>query len=439
MEGERCRSATPARRGASTPHSLGVDCWTVPLLPRASPTPAGPLGALLLLAAAASASLWRPWGVFAFPSLRFFAHTGLVVGAWLLVAFAATAALRRWRRLLAACVAAPAGTFLAAGILGPLVFPASERVLWGGLLAVSGVWLLTAGRWLLGLPTTEAPAALAAAAGLLLGAAEGAVLVLAERPPPAATHPAGGALPPAGGGEKLVELECGAATLEVTPLLTLVSTSRDGFWPGFSARDSLEGPPPPEGPSRRAALSHGPTSIDATTVLPAGVASHLGSFTDVTVVGALRPAIHFEGTPSEARLGFHVFDYPHGRPAHFAYVRGGRVHVARGTDAEKGPFVELAEGRLPDDGVLRFTLYDGDAALCTMAFHDFAAQADTTSESPAAGEGIPPNAIQFGVLARGAGHPFIHLGLAETGIGVGLRTVWHARGTYRNRVEVIPR
>jgi hypothetical protein len=383
-----------------------------------------------VLTAAWSASAWRPWGTFPLGSPRFFAHSGLVLGAWLVVAVASWAVVRGRHWLLTACFTAPAGALLAAAVTGLQTFPDALPVLWGALLAAGALWLLVGRRLVL-----TAAFSSAVALGLFLGGAAGVLLILAERPPPPGTRPRGGGLPAPDELEGELTLSCGAARLRIHPLLLLDATSRDGFWPGFSLADPLEGAPQLAGPGRRAALSHGPDSVDATTVLPHPVASHLSRFTDVFLEGTTRPGVHFAGTAEGVVFPFEPFDYPKGRPAHFAFVRGADLVVARGTDAEKGPFVPLAGGPLPD-GVLRFTLFDGAAPLCTVAFLDFAAQADVDSESPTAGEGVAPNVIQFGLPGQGPARPMLHLSLAETSIGGGLETVRHASGTYRNRIRV---
>jgi hypothetical protein len=59
-----------------------------------------------------------------------------------------------------------------------------------------------------------------------------------------------------------------------------------------------------------------------------------------------------------------------------------------------------------------------------LTFLDFATQADTTSESPTSGEGVPLNVIQYGL----GGRP------RRDSIGAGLETIRHTAGTSRNRV-----
>jgi hypothetical protein len=289
---------------------------------------------------------------------------------------------------------------------------------------VAGLWLLSSARLIFASPV--------ALIGLVAGALGGGLHLAARRPLPAATTPSALPLPAGDELQGSLVLSCGHASLRVNPLLAMQATSADGFWPGLSARDSLEGEPALQGAERRAFLHHTTQSVDALTVLPHEVTSHLNRFTDLRLVGAQHPRLQFEGT---APLDFLPFDYPQGRVAYFAYVTAHELVVAHGSNAEKGPFIRVASAPLRDE-VLRVTLFDGAEPLCTLAFLDFITQADRTNESPTAGEGLPPNVVQFGLPGRGEPVPMMHLSLAETGIGAGRDTIRHAPGTYRNRIRV---
>jgi hypothetical protein len=383
---------------------------------------------VLALAAVAFGMTWalrRPWGTFSLNSLHFWADEALAPAMWVVVALAAGCARTGRTGWLAALVAVPPGGFIGAALFGTSRFSTTTRSLWGALFLVAALWLLASARLLLSSRLTVL--------GLLLGMAGGALHLAARVPPPAQTHGSGEPLPEPADLKGVLNLPCGRATLVVHPLLELEATSRDGFWPGLSTTDPLEGAPGLSGPERRAFLTHGPDWLEALTVLPREVASHLNRFTDLRITGASHLRIAFEGQP--APLDFLPFDYPRGRVAWFAYVSGSQLVVAHGSSAEKGPFVRVAS--LPLDGErLGFTLFDGEEPLCSVAFLDFVRQADAVNESPTAGEGVPPNVIQFGIPANGPGVPVMHLSLAETGIGAGRDTIRHAAGNYRNRIRI---
>jgi hypothetical protein len=199
-----------------------------------------------------------------------------------------------------------------------------------------------------------------------------------------------------------------------------------------SPRDPLEEPLLLEGPGRRAALVHTDTTLDAVTEVPREVRSHLNTFTTLLLRDAVKPRVRFDALA--ATFDVLPFDYLRGRPAQFAYLTGRTLVVARGHDAEKGPFEELSRG--PIGEALSLTFFDGERALCTVRFDDFVRQADVGTLSPTAGEGVTANVVQFGLPAQDPNLAWVHLSLAETGIGAGLETVRHAPGVYVNHLEV---
>lgn len=371
-------------------------------------------------------ALWRPFGTFSLNSLHFWADQAIVMAMWGAVGLAFLAARTHRTGWLAALSALAPGGFLGAGAVGSWLFPSTMPRLFGALFLVAAVWLLVSARLVL--------ASRAAVFGLLIGGTGGALHLVARRPPLAATKPSLLPLPPQDQVEGSAVLECGSASLNLKPLLAMQATSQDGFWPGLSAKDPLEGEPRLEGSERRASLQVSKDTVDAFTLLPHEVASHLNRFTDLRVVGTQQPRIQFEGTATQ--FDFLPFDYPTGRVAYFAFVTPRELVVAHGSNAEKGPFVRVATAALTSE-VLRFTLFDGSRPLCTLEFLDFIGQADRTNESPTAGEGVPPNVIQFGVPGRGEPVPTLHISLAETGIGAGRDTIRHSAGSYRNRIRVI--
>jgi hypothetical protein len=402
--------------------------------------------ALGLLSTGATLALWRPAGVFIPFSLWWWASSGVVWAGWLLVGFAAWAAWSKHAVLLGAAVTSPAGLLLALGLAGRLSFFATPPRFWAGVSLLGAMWLIAFARTIRAFQGRARGAVLA---GMLAGAPLGAAWVRAQVPPPPGTLPSLSALPPhravaAPDGvvvaQEVITLPCGRARLTLWPLLTFRDSSRDGFWPGV-APTPFEGPPPLEGPERRAELTvsavDGGVLVEATTWLPKPLHSHLNAFTELEVEGLVAPRVRFAAVPNEA-FEMRAFDYPQGRPARFAYLSAaGQLEVAQGTDAEKGPFSQLGHGPLARGAPLTVSLLDGDGPVCVLDFLDFTAQADTTL-SPAAGEGVATNVLQFGIPVQPPGPPMLHLSLAETGIGAGRPAVTHERGVYRNRVLLRP-
>lgn len=421
-----------------------------------------PVLGLGFIAAGTSAVAWRAPGVFPLSDPLWWSSTGLVLGAWLVVALAGLAAWRRWPAVLAAALLVPGGALVAIGVAGRLTFPWSLRVAWAIPFLLGVMWtlgLLRAVRRL------DAPARGWAWSGLVPGVLVGASLVQSRVPPPPATHPrfatwaeaqravqADAALsidalplPPHHPGEPVslvaptpdedgrLKLPCGTAALELSARLTFQSTSRDGFWPGLSTPERLGG-----AQALSVSQREGAWHLDARTEVPRAVHAHLNTFAEVRLTGLSRPAVQLSPTGA-ARYELLPFDYPRGRPARFAWLGPtSDFVVAQASDAEKGPFIELGRGRLAPNEALTVTVLEDDSPQCDVTFLDFAAQADT-SRSPTAGEGVAVNVVQFGLPAKAPGVAVVHLSLAETGIGAGLDTVAHAPGVYRNRVRVTPR
>ncbi len=381
------------------------------------------LTSLGMVTLAFAVAVWRPLATFPVDSLRFWADDGVVALSVALLGLATVGAWRGSLPLLAVCVAAPAGAFVGAAGVCFVCFTASPSVP-GLLLLAAGLWLLGSRRFVFQTPV--------AVVGLTLGALGGALHLGARRPPVAATHPAGGTVPASADTSLRLDFPCGPATLSIAPALTFESATIDGFWAGLSRPDPLTEAPRLDGPAQRAAISHGATTVDAVTEVPREVRSHLNTFTNLVLHDVARPRLRFEAL--QATFDLLPYDYPRGRPAQFAYVTGRTLVVARGHDAEKGPFEEL--GRGPIGEALSLTFFDGERALCTVRFDDFVRQADVTTVSPTAGEGVTVNVVQFGIPAQGPGLPWVHLSLAETGIGAGLETVRHAPGVYVNHLEV---
>jgi hypothetical protein len=183
--------------------------------------------------------------------------------------------------------------------------------------------------------------------------------------------------------------------------------------------------------------SAAPQRVGITTVssLPHTVWSHLNTFTELTIVGHRRLSVAFSPCP-EAPVEFKPMEYPAGAPARFAYLSAdGMFHVVEARSAEKGPFRELASGRL-DGEPLTLTLYDEQTPFVQISFEDFAPQA-STQLSPTGGWGVPENAIEFSLQGNDPdAMASVFLTLAATSVGRGYDSVGHAPGVYRNGMEV---
>ena len=131
-------------------------------------------------------------------------------------------------------------------------------------------------------------------------------------------------------------------------------------------------------------------------------------------------------------------DYPVGRPCRAAYLGAdGIFRVVQASNAEKGPFLELASGPLTSGEPLSITLHDEERPVCRLMFSDYAAQV-STALSPTAGWGAPCNAIEFSLSGdRSASDAMIYFTLAGTSLGRGWDSVGHAAGTYRNRMQLL--
>ena len=100
---------------------------------------------------------------------------------------------------------------------------------------------------------------------------------------------------------------------------------------------------------------------------------------------------------------------------------------------EGGPIRLEATARLPHP---IFSQLDQGVARARVVFDDWSAQAGT-APSPAAGWGVPVNAIEFSLAGDRPGSPAgIYITLAGTSVGRGWDSVGHAAGTYRNRIRI---
>jgi hypothetical protein len=341
----------------------------------------------------------------------------------------------------------PGVALLAGGLAGRLVFPAADAVFFAGPFALGGLWLVTTLRAYRTLGGRARWGALALSG---LGAPLGVIQATARAPLPPDTRPllttlAEAPMVPDGGltdSDEPLRFPCGEAQLRLLPFVRFDDASVDGFWPlrRTPVVEKLVEAPALSGPSRRATLVvtdvDAGVLVEAATLVPRDVAAHLSRFTEVALSGLSAPGLRFDATGDTAYPAT-VYDYPRGRPVHFAAFTGDALRVWRATSAEKGPFIEVGRGPLGRGEPLGLTVLDGDEAQCHLTFLDFTAQA-STQRSPTAGEGVPVNVVQFGRFASADAPVGLILSLAATGIGSGFETTQHAAGVYRNRIILSP-
>ena len=405
---------------------------------------------LTLCALGATSTLWRRVNVFPAEHPLWWATTGTVFAAWLVVALAVMGAVSKRPALTFTVALAPGVMLMSGGLAGRFSFDQTDGTFFGAPFAVGVLWLLTTFRSYRALPTRRRSTLVAVS---LLFAPLGVVQIRARVPTPAGSTPALTELPPRlapplfPDGVTVSETAslhapCGHGAVTIAPLLTFQDASDDGFWPMAHTPTTERATERPalDGPLRRASLQletldGGALLLDTATLVPKPTASHLNRYTDVIAVGFGSPRVAF-GPTGDSTFAVEPFDYPRGRPAQFgALLSSGDFAILRATNAEKGPFRELARGPLPRGAPLSVTFFDGVTPQCRLTWLDYSAQADVTL-SPAAGEGVPVNVVQFGRPASDESRVVVMVSLAATGIGEGLDTVVHAQGVYRNRVLV---
>jgi hypothetical protein len=351
--------------------------------------------------------------------------------------------MRSSARPVSLATAGIAGGWLGAVLAGSVLFPISfgvERAIGPGAIAIAFAVLAWATKF--GIAESVG----AAVGGGVLGVVE----IMAQEGPPPSTRPNGGT-PVEVKGELMkddaqtgqVSFPCGKEHVRVRPLLTFESRSPDATWTLLAPHDAF-------GPHRRFDafekekngfrahyIDDGETSlvamkdakgldIEAISRLPHSVYSHLNAFTTIHVP--------FDATIAFGPTGAQEFPLD-GPPLQFAFLGADiSFHVVRSSEAEKGPYTEIATGHLGRDEALTITLKNKNGGTCKLTFKDWASQL-STEPSPTAGWGVPQNSIQFSARAREK-EGFIVLTLAETGPGRGWLPVAHEEGTYRNRIRV---
>jgi hypothetical protein len=424
----------------------------------------------LLHALVAAAWIYFMAGGFPLMHLRFLANRAIPL-AVLVTAIVAIYADQAGRKaLLNAITLAMAAGWLVASVTGIALFPISARFLLPiGLMISLTLFLLRVPRSDLQ-PRWPRPTLVT----MLLGGCVGLLLPFTQRAPLPTTRPLNLALSnaPAQPAASVPELAWsnglrvasasgtiswrrGEMLLVVNPLLTFVSRSPDRCWTLFAPR-SLR-----EWPERKltlwarnesavelryanlgitdlsvSAAGDDQVNIEAISHVPQPVYSHLNSYCEFSLIGHTKLSLAFSPC-ADKPIDVLPSDYPVGRPARFAYLdAGGSFRVVEASSGEKGPFHELASGKLPRGQALVITLLDTNRPIGSIALADWSAQL-SADLSPTAGWGVPQNAIEFSLGADSPrSNASIFISLAATSVGRGFDSVGHAPGVYRNRLTL---
>jgi hypothetical protein len=400
---------------------------------------------------------------------RFWANVGVPV----LIAACVIAALAEARRerlaVTRGALLALATMWMVAAVVGWIIFPISLELRWLAPLFIGSAVALAANA--AHLRPIQLPI-YALALALLVGAGIGALLPWLQRAPQPSTHPLDDVaiVSPAdasdlsdlprtrSSGLALVTLGDGQLTVSqdryvvyVNPLLTFISRSPDRCWTSLAPRADREGRRrrlvqsdehgllhyADDGSSTLSVVGEGSrVAVVARSNLPAPVYSHLNTFCELQLAGHRNLSVSFSPCP-EVKIDIVPSDYPIGRPARCAYLGAdGIFRVVEASSGEKGPFHELASGRLARDQALSMTFHDEGRPFCTVTLDDLAAQA-STDLSPTAGWGLPMNAIEFSRdNDRETSPASVFVTLAGTSVGRGWDSVGHTAGTYRNRTTI---
>ena len=378
------------------------------------------------------------------------------------------AGMLRCRRFVSAVTATSMGAgWSAVSIASLLLFPESLHKIWILGIAALGFALLVTCL----VPRDERLVPRTALPLILFSATLGLLVVLTERPATPTTVPSGRAAAPdpdtemdvpqlpveigedcwfyPGPGE--VALKRSGMTIRCTPLLSFERISPDGFWSLLAPASSTR---------RRVLTAFGDTSTqtllysdDSTIVIPNRSESqqveltasshvpretftHLNSYSVLEISGHKHLSLCFSPC-SQTEVDVLPADYPSGRPARFAFLsESGMFSVVEATSGEKGPFRELASGKMRRGDPLSINILNQGKCVAKVTFKDWSAQL-STAVSPTAGWGVPVNAIEFQRIADSPTAPAaIWITLAATSVGRGWQSVGHRAGVYSNRIEL---
>jgi hypothetical protein len=422
--------------------------------------------ALALHLAAAAGYWWIMPKGFPPDSSRFWLNSVFPIGL-IGIAFAGLIGIhRRHWSLAAAAVLFFASTWCAGAIAGRVVFPASLRGIWLVALTIAVVGYVCFWKLISGEPPAYRQCVMSATAGAIVGL----FAIWAQIPPAASTEPMN-AQPPQSIAQKRKPLSASilrprgdfffdAAAAELTmatrgvqigclPMLNFERLSADGFWSLLApSREERRVPTVNEigeavqtvhyNDGTVVALSaptaEGLLRLTAFTLVPHEVFSHLNTYCYFQISGHKKLSLSFSPCPS-AQIEVLPADYPIGRPARFAYLDNAQNFcVVEATSGEKGPFHQLAVGRLERGQALTITVRDEGQPVAWITLEDWSRQL-STELSPTAGWKVPMNAVEFQLFDDDRTSPAaIWITLAATPVGRGWDTVGHRAGVYRNRI-----
>jgi hypothetical protein len=359
-----------------------------------------------------------------------------------------------------------ASAWCTGAIAGRIIFPISLRLIWVMAAAISVAGLACFFGLVRGEPRTYRIWLLSAAAAMFFGG----FAIWAQIPPSASTRPInaqppqltqqGVSQPPQSlvkispnhefdTAEAEFSLTADSIRIQCRPILDFHRISPDGFWSLFApARHQYRSPAAQANGDDVVRIRYSDDSIVAiSTPMPDGVLqltaftpvaedsfSHLNTYCYVEISGHKRLSLSFSPCP-DADIEVLPADYPVGRPARLAYLDdANRFLVVEAKSGEKGPFRELAAGKLARGDALTIVIRDEGRPMAQITLEDWSKQV-STGLSPSAGWRLPMNAIEFQRLYDAPGAPGgIWITLAATSVGRGWETVGHRAGIYRNRV-----
>lgn len=478
-------SSLPMRSSPMLRTPLGLEQSTAGLVSASPPGSTSTVlpGALRLVWFALWAALllvtavwwWVSPGGFPLTHLRFWTNAFIPVGITLLSLLGLLSALNLLPRLLSPLSLFFCAALASSSLLAAILFP--QSIGWVALVSVALAMFLGGLSRLTWQARKGSP--LLATLVVVMAMLVGAVAVWAQRAASPGTMPLNLYFPqppPFGALEApvvpLVEgvginhsgaellLTCGGLELNIHPLITLGGRSPDRCWPRLSTRPmemspvrSLKGwhfdpdlrcarlwyEDEGDGEGLLQVLPReGVVEVEAFSHIRQPVYTLANFWCSVQIQGHQELFITFSPCP-DVPIAVMPYGGPSNAPLRVAYLDHQNVfRVAEASQGDRGPYMELAVGKLTPDAPLALTLSNGSRAVCRLVFDDWAAQA-SRSLSPTAGWGLPENAILFDLGGKALNsRAGVWLSLANTFVGAGWDSVGHQAGIYRNRMRVEP-
>jgi hypothetical protein len=418
---------------------------------------------------AAAAGYWwlSPKG-FPLESSRFWLNSAMPV-VLIAVAFAGLIGMHKSRWLVAGTVVLFfASAWWVGAIAGRIIFPISLRGIWTMALMIGVAGFVCFLGLIRGEPRSYRIWLFSAAAAVFVGW----FAIWAQIPLPASTAPInaqpsqmamqGDGQPPQSvvhigsacefdTTEAELVMTIGNIRVNCRPILNFDRVSPDRFWSLFApARHRFRSPAAQSNGDDVVKIRYSDDSVvafstpmkdnalrlTAFTPVAEDTFSHLNTFCYFEISGHKQLSLSFSPCP-DAEIEVLPADYPIGRPARLAYLDdANQFMVVEAKSGEKGPFRELAAGKLAPGDALTIMICDEGQPVARITLKDWSKQL-STSLSPSAGWRLPMNAIEFQRLYDAPGAPGgIWVTLAGTSVGRGWDTVGHRAGTYRNGLVI---